>query len=66
MYSPTAVLPTPVASLTCRTLSFSSCVYRNTSRIFLIDTLFVAIDRPAVLVDSRCRSADSNVDGSYP
>ena len=64
-YSLTAVLPTPVASLTWRTLSPSSCVSRSTSRIFLIDTLIPAIGRPAVVLDRGCRSADSNVDGSY-
>ena len=45
-YSETAVLPTPVASRTCRTLSPSSCVSRRTSRIFLIDILILAISCP--------------------
>jgi hypothetical protein len=45
-YSETAVLPTPVASRTSRTLSPSSCVSRSTSRIFLIDTLTLAIGSP--------------------
>jgi hypothetical protein len=45
-YSDTAVLPTPVASRTSRTLSPSSCVSRSTSRIFLIDILILAIGSP--------------------
>jgi hypothetical protein len=46
-YSLTAILPTPVASLTWRTLSPSSYVSRNTSRTFLIDTLLPAIGHTA-------------------
>src|SRR6202140_36821 len=45
-YSQTAVLPTPVASRTWRTVSPSSCVSRSTSRIFLIDILIPAIGCP--------------------
>ena len=45
-YCETAVLPTPVASRTSRTLSPSSCVSRSTSRIFLIDILILAIGSP--------------------
>jgi hypothetical protein len=45
-YSQTAVLPTPVAARTSRTLSPSSCVSRSTSRIFLIDILIPAIGCP--------------------
>ena len=53
-YSPTAVLPTPVAALIWRTLSSSACVSRCTSLIFLIDTLIVGVAASAasaVLVD---------------
>src|SRR5664280_1677204 len=42
-YSPTAVLPIPVASPTRRRLIPSACVSRSTSRIFLIDTLSAGI-----------------------
>src|ERR1035437_4382970 len=42
-YSPTAVLPIPVASPTRRRLIPIACVSRSTSRIFLIDTLSAGI-----------------------
>src|SRR3984893_7231334 len=42
-YSPTAVLPIPVASPTRRRLIPSACVRRSTSRIFLIDNLSAGI-----------------------
>src|SRR5664280_2517689 len=47
-YSPTAVLPIPVASPTRRRLIPSACVRRSTSRIFLIDTLSAGIGHPLV------------------
>ena len=47
-YSPTAVLPIPVASPTSRRLIPSACVRRSTSRIFLIDTLSAGIGHPLV------------------
>src|ERR1700675_2725165 len=42
-YSPTAVLPIPIASPTRRRLIPSACVSRSTSRIFLIDNLSAGI-----------------------
>src|SRR5450759_1395976 len=42
-YSPTAVLPIPVALLTGRRPMPIACVRRSTSRIFLIDTLSAGI-----------------------
>jgi hypothetical protein len=47
-YSPTAVLPIPVASPTSRRLIPSACVRRSTSRIFLIDTLSAGIGHSLV------------------
>src|SRR5450830_1751152 len=47
-YSPTAVLPIPVASPTRRRLIPSACVRRSTSRIFLINTLSAGIGHPLV------------------
>src|ERR1019366_1550981 len=47
-YSPTAVLPIPVASPARRRLIPSACVRRSTSRIFLIDTPSAAIGHPLV------------------
>src|SRR5450830_1484579 len=47
-YSPTAVLPIPVASPTRRRLIPGACVRRSTSRIFLIDTLSAGIGHPLV------------------
>src|ERR1700674_1706204 len=61
-YSETAVLPTPVASRTSRTLSPSSCVSRSTSRIFLIDILILAIGSPRS--SQGLPISDSDVDGS--
>src|SRR3954463_11003661 len=60
-YSPTAVLPIPVAPPTSRRLIPSACVRRSTSRIFLIDTLSAGIGH--LLVARKTRSADSTVDG---
>ena len=47
-YSPTAVLPIPVASPTKRRLIPIACVRRSTSRIFRIDTLSAGIGHPLV------------------
>jgi hypothetical protein len=61
-YSPTAVLPIPIASPTRRRLIPSACVRRNTSRIFLIETLSAGIGPPPGCQGDR--SADSTVDGN--
>jgi hypothetical protein len=45
-YSPTTVLPTPVASLICRKLIPSVCLSRSTSRTLRIDNLSVGIANP--------------------
>src|SRR5664280_2802720 len=47
-YSPTAVLPIPVASPTSRRLIPIACVRRSTSRIFFIDNLSAGIGFPLV------------------
>src|SRR5665213_2852953 len=47
-YSPTAVLPIPVASPTSRRLIPIACVRRSASRIFLIDNLSAGIGDPLV------------------
>src|ERR1700687_5580917 len=47
-YSPTAVLPIPVASPTRRRLIPIACVRRSASRIFLIDTLSAGLGHPLV------------------
>jgi len=62
-YSPTAVLPIPVASPTRRRLIGIACVRRSTSRIFLIDTLSAGSGH--LLGCQEDRSADSTVDGGY-
>ena len=51
-YSPTAVLPIPVASPTRRRLIPIACVRRSVSRIFLIDTLSAGIGHPLVARES--------------
>ena len=48
-YSPTTVLPTPVASLICRKLIPSVCLSRNTSRTLRIDNLSAGIGTPFLL-----------------